>query len=81
MSAASRPFRIFGVLVSSASVRAMSALAGVCWAFAHGAGGIGRSMVVIGGGGVGVCANAGANGGGGGANGDVVSSESCARGT
>lgn len=39
MSAASRPFRIFGVLVSSASVRAMSALAGVRWAFAHGGGG------------------------------------------
>lgn len=55
----------------------MSALAGVCWVFAHGAGGIGCSVVVIGGGGVGVCTNAGTNGGGRGANGDVASSELC----
>jgi hypothetical protein len=48
MSAASHPFLIFGVLVSSASVRATSALAGVRWAFAHGAGGVGRTVVVIG---------------------------------
>jgi hypothetical protein len=48
MSATSHPFLIFGVLVSSASVRATSALAGVRWAFAHGAGGVGRTVVVIG---------------------------------
>ncbi|KAG1759614.1 hypothetical protein EDD22DRAFT_849104 [Suillus occidentalis] len=48
ISAASHPFLIFSVLVSSASVRATSALAGVHWAFAHGAGGVGRTVVVIG---------------------------------
>ncbi|KAG1785821.1 uncharacterized protein HD556DRAFT_1387937 [Suillus plorans] len=37
----SRPLFIFSILVSSASVRATPALAGVCWVFAHGAGGIG----------------------------------------
>ncbi|KAG2108992.1 uncharacterized protein F5147DRAFT_652570 [Suillus discolor] len=52
------------VLVSSASVHAMSALASMCWVFVHGAGGVGHIVVVIGVGGIGVCTNAGTNGGG-----------------
>lgn len=44
MSVASHPFLIFGILVSSASVRATSTLAGVRWAFANGAGGVGRTL-------------------------------------
>lgn len=47
----------------------MSALAGVRWAFAQGAGGIGSGVVVIGIGGIRVCTNAGINGRGEGARG------------